>query len=176
MDNRFGKFFNKITDTTVKPGDEAQEANNLRNKLANAVNPLLEEYVNPVLPEAVQLAIPKMTVADDKQYFAGLPEQMGGTMGSIGNAARFAKTKDVFGVKPNPGTVKVVPTAADLAADASKAAMQGKQLKANEISAKFDEMFGAEAAARKADMKKGLITPDGYSSWKQEMMNKIRGM
>lgn len=176
MENRFSNLLNRITDTQVKSGDETRDANNLRNKLADTVNPLLEEYVNPVLPEKIRMAIPKMSVADEKEYFAGLPEQMGGTMGSIGNAARFAKTKDVFGVKPDLGTVKVIPTAADVAADASKAAMQGKQLKANEISAKFDEMFGAEAAARKADMKKGLITPDGYSSWKQEMMNKIRGM
>lgn len=175
--DRFGKFFNKITDTKVNPEDETQMAGNPRNMLADAVNPLLEEYVNPVLPESVQLAIPKMTVADDKRYFENLPEQMGssstGRVGQVG--PRFGKIIQV-GNQAEQGLGKVItkPNAADLYSDLH-AIGQKKTLNAADISSKFDELYGAEAATRKADMKKGLLSPDAYSSWKQEMVNKLRG-
>lgn len=176
--SRFADLLNKVTNTKVQPGDETQEAKNPRNMLANAVNPFLEEYVNPVLPESAQLAIPKMTVADDKQYFDKLPEQMAGaTMGSIQTApaARFGKILQ-FGnqAEQQLGKVAVKPSMADLVDDVAKIG-QKKQLDAASITSKFDELYGAEAAARKADMKKGLVSPDAYSSWKQEMVNKIRG-
>lgn len=117
--SRFGKLFNKVTDTQIRPGDETQDANNLRNKLADSVNPLLEEYVNPSLPENIQLAIPKLSVADEKQYFQELPENMA-AMGMTG-PKRFSK---VFGEKPQGyGTVDLKPTAENIWSDAQNAKM-----------------------------------------------------
>lgn len=169
---KFSKLFNQATDTKVNPGDETTMAKNPRNMLADAVNPLLDEYINPVLPEAVQMAIPKMTVADDKNYFANLPEQMGGaTMGSL---KRFDKLlpQAEQGIA-NFGKVITKPSMADLVDDVSKFG-QKSQLGAVDISSKFNQIYGAEAAARKSNVLKGLISPEAYSSWKQEMMNKIR--
>lgn len=178
MDNEQRKRFAKILNQPdLQPGDETALANNPRNWLADKVNPLLEEYVNPVLPESIQMAIPKMTVADEKNYQANLPEQMAGSaMGSIKTipSQRFGKILQ-FGDEASSGLGKVTvkPTAADLAMDAQKAAMQGKQLKATDVMQRFNEKYGEAAKAQKARFKQeGNLL--GYDSWKQEMLDKIR--
>lgn len=182
----FSKLFNKITDTKINPGDEKELAKNPRNMLADAVNPLLDEYVNPVLPEKIRLAIPKMTVADDKQYFQNLPENMAGaTMGSIktipsqrfGNILHIAndvpenigKVITKPGVQPaNLGTVTTKPSMADLVDDVSKFG-QKKELDAKGILDTFRTQYADEIVKRKAQK-----NPVAYDSWKQEMLDKIR--
>lgn len=176
-DSRFASLLNKITNNKVEDGDEDTLAQNPRNALADFANPLLEKYVNPVLPEKLQMAIPKMTVADDKNFYANLPEQMAGaTMGSIQTipSVRFGNILNIAddGAKAL-GKVTMKPSMADLADDVSK--IGSKPLQAKNIIGDFDSIYGAEAALRKAKMQKGEITPDAYSSWKQEMVNKLRG-
>lgn len=122
MEKRFKKLLGLEPD--IQPGDESQMANNPRNWLADKVNPVLDEYINPVLPESVQFAIPKMTVADEKQYYADLPENMAG-MGSIKQvipSQRFGNIIRVMDEAPKGyGKVTVVPSKADLIAEAQKA-------------------------------------------------------
>lgn len=163
-------------DNPVTQEDETTKANNGRNLLAGAVNPLIQEYVNPILPEGVDLSIPEMTVADQKRYDEALPEQMAGAaMGTINtNPARFGKILQMGeNASQNLGRVKVVPSAADHVADVQK--VMSKPLKANEIATKLQEQYGTELAKRKDLVKQGLLSPDAYQSFKQEMTNKIRG-
>lgn len=163
----------------IQPGDETTLANNPRNALAGYVNPALKG----LLGDDTSIQIPTMTVADEKQYQANLPEQMAGSaMGSIGRvgnqaASRFGKVlmQDTRVPGKGLGTVKNVASAADNAAAKQAASMAAKkELDATGIKRLFDEKYGAEALARKGKIKKGLETMDGYDSWKQEMMNKIR--
>jgi hypothetical protein len=179
----------KMMKPEVSAQDEAQKADNPRNWLADKVNPALDEYINPMLPDSFKLNVPEMTVADEKRYQADLPETMAGAaMGSISaNPARFGKIiqqaekpQNLGKVIMAPeaaqsvGSVKLMPSAADKAADAVKSGMTNKPLKANEVSEKLQSLFGEELMKRKADMKKGLISPDAYNSFKQEMTDKVR--
>ena len=178
MADRFADLLNRVTNNKIEEGDEETLANNPRNALADFANPLLDKYVNPVLPDSMQAQIPKMTVADDKNFYANLPEQMAGaTMGGVQTIASpkgLGKILNIVGDEAqNLGKVTMKPSMADLADDVAKSSTA--QPAAKSIMQKFDDMFGAEASARKAKMQKGEITPDAYSSWKQEMYNKLRG-
>lgn len=173
---RFSDLLNKVTDTTVNPGDEDEMANNPRNALADTVNPYLDKLGIP--------NIPKQTVADDKNFYKNLPEQMAagtmGTVGAIDNAAgntagRFGKI--LMQGEPEAaqalGKVTVKPTTADLVSDVAQFGAK-KGLNATSVSDQVQAQFGPELAKRKADMLKGIITPEAYQSFKQEMTNKFR--
>ena len=152
----------KMINPEITQQDEAQKANNPRNWLAGKVNPALDEYINPILPDSFKLNIPEMTVADQKRYDRDLPENMAGAaMGTI-NA------------KPSLGSVKVVPSAADKAADVAKASMQNKPTKASEVSEKLQSLFGEKLASSKAKVKSGEMAPSAYDIEKQGYLNKIR--
>lgn len=183
MDERRKRFAELLGQAPITPEDQETMANTPRNWLADKVNPLLEQYVNPVLPEAMEMAIPKMTVADEKQYLADLPEMMAGaTMGSV----KARPGANVFGPKPaSGGSVKVIPTAADLAAEKQAAALLegsknvGKVTEANRKY--FKELFGDEAKERlkkaNIDYKQGKsveAVSDDLGSFMSENMAKIR--
>ncbi len=179
----------KMINPEITKEDEAQKANNPRNWLAGKVNPALDEYINPMLPDSFKLNVPEMTVADQKRYDRDLPENMAGAaMGSINAKPNFGKViqqaeaaapslgKVIQKVDaPQPlGKVEVVPSMADRLSDISKEFAPKKQLKANEISEKVQEIYGSELAKRKAAMKKNLLSPEEYGSFKQEMTDKVR--
>lgn len=178
-------------DNPVTQEDETTKANNGRNLLAGAVNPLIQEYVNPILPEGTDLSIPEMTVADQKRYDEALPEQMAGAaMGTINtNPSRFGKILQM-GQKEAPkgfGKVTVIDSAADKAAAKLKEAQQAAAAartnpvapspsgpSAANITKMIEEKIGPELAKRRADMEKGLITPEEFASFKQEQYNQFR--
>lgn len=175
----------------ILPEDETTKANNGRNLLAGAVNPLIQEYVNPILPEGMDLSIPEMTVADQKNFDANLPEQMAGAaMGTINtNPSRFGKILQM-GQKEAPkgfGKVTVIDSAADKAAAKLKEAQQATAAartnpttpapsgpSAANITKMIEDKIGPELAKRRADMEKGLITPEEFASFKQEQFNQFR--
>lgn len=189
MDERRKRFAELLGQAPITPKDQETMANTPRNWLADKVNPLLEQYVNPVLPEALEMAIPKMTVADEKQYLADLPEMMAGaTMGSVKKTRPGA---NVFGPKPEVGTVRVIPTAADKALEKSKEALKEGSKKVGETAqanrARFDELFGPESKERMAEASKSYKQTleeslgkslqeisDELGSFKSEQMGKIR--
>lgn len=77
MANSWLEALKKATDTEVRPGDNQVMASNGRNWLVNTLG-LPTEW--------------RQTVADEKQYLANLPAQMGsGAMGSIRNATNAAQ-------------------------------------------------------------------------------------
>lgn len=179
----------KMINPEISEQDETQKADNPRNWLASKVNPALDEYINPMLPDSFKLNVPEMTVADQKRYDRDLPENMAGAaMGSIStNPARFGKIlqhaekpqalgKVIQKMEtPQPlGKVEVVPSMADRLADVAKEFAPKKQLKANEISNKVQELYGSELLKRKEAMKNNLLSPDAYNSFKQEMTDKVR--
>lgn len=173
---RFSDLLNKATDNTVNPGDEEAMAKNPRNALADTVNPYLEKLGIP--------GVPKMTVADDKNFFANLPETMAaGTMGTVGalenagakTAGRFGKVL-MQGAEPEAaqlGKVVTKPSMADLVDDLNKIG-QKKSLDASNVSQQLEQNYGPALAQKKSDMLKGIISPDAYQSFKQEMANKFR--
>lgn len=146
---RFDKLLNKATDTTIVPGDEDTQAQNPRNALASAVNPLLDQYVNPALPEDYKLNVPTMTVADDKQFFKDLPETMAGaTMGSVKQmdvvpGARFGKILNGL----------------------------GQDIKGMSHSEIMNHPDMLDLLKKKAD----FVHPSQYDNAKQAVINKIKG-
>lgn len=183
--NRFAKLFEK---REVQPGDETTMANNPRNWLADKVNPVLDQYVNPVLPESVQLNIPKMTVADEIDFYNNLPEQMAGSaMGTMKNIGAARPGANVFGTKaPNVGKVQVIETAADKIAGAQgQAFKQGAERfgQLNDLHrARFKELYGPETVARKAELDKAVANgaktvqqaSEELGAFMSEMMAKVR--
>jgi len=178
-DSRFSEIMKKVSKVydPVQPEDETTEAQTARNAIANGVNPLIQKYVNPILPEGTDLSIPKQTVADEKRFAAELPEQIaGGTMGSIKviPSARFGNImQKVVPEVESLGSVVAKPSMQELTEQASKIGMK-KQLDSAGVMQALEQRYGPELAKRKADMKSGLVTPDAYNSFKQEMINKIR--
>jgi hypothetical protein len=163
----------------ILPEDETTKANNPRNALAGAVNPLLNEYVNPILPESMALNIPEMTVADEKNFEANLPEQMAGAaMGSINsNPSRFGKILQM-GQKEAPkglGKVTVIDSAADKAmAKLKQAQSVPRNSPAPDMTRLLEEKLGPELAKRKAEVKQGLITDEAFESFKKQEMDALR--
>ncbi len=179
----------------IEEGDTTTQANNPRNWLAGKVNPMLQN----VLGKDTSIQIPTMTVADEKEWAANLPENMAGAaMGSIGKVGQgFGKVNvietaaDRIAAKNKAngfGSVKVI----DSASDKIRAAQQSKfnEGAANRIldeaatKNRFQELFGKEFAERKAAASK-VIKDSGnlrsvvdeqlqrLDSFKQEMMDKI---
>lgn len=192
-DSRYSKLFTngalsqdkaikriKSLEPEITPEEEVTEASNLRNSLA--------DFANPMLPQGFQ--IPKQTQADEIRNLASIPEQIGQSAGSIREipSQRFGNILQKVGpqAEQNLGKVTVIPEAtqalgkvelkpsmADLAADASKVGMK-KQLNSVQVMQELESRYGQELAKRKEAMKQGLLTPDAYNSFKQEMINKIR--
>lgn len=167
---RFSDLLNKVTDTTVKPGEEDEMANNPRNALADTVNPYLEKIGIP--------GVPKMTVADDKNFYANLPEQMGaGTMGSIEAAgSRFGKLiPEAEKAVSKFGSVKVVPTAADLAYDAAKAKNAiAVPTQAYKVQKALSEGPIADELAKRFELVKvGKLPVEEYNAFKQNMLDRL---
>ena len=68
--------FNEVMDTEIKPGDEQKYNPNFQNWLVDRMN----------LPQNW-----RVNAADEKSFYAGLPEQMGSsTMGSVKKAQQIA--------------------------------------------------------------------------------------
>lgn len=160
MEKRFKKLLN--LDPDIQPGDETTMANNPRNWVADKVNPLIEEYINPVLPKELEFTIPKMTVAEEKQYKADLPEMMAGaTMGSVKPTGRFNKLMP----EQNYGKVTVIPSAADKLADAQKA-----QMARNTAARRYQKEFVDSGLAQK---QKETLSPDEFRAWNLDVINKL---
>lgn len=183
---RFESLFIGGEKPAPSEADKTTMANSPRNWLADKVNPVLDEYVNPVLPEAIKMNIPKMTVAEDKEFYDNLPENMGtsvaGSMKVI-PSARFGKIINIGGREAAPGLGKVAvkDTAQDLAEASMKESMQGKQMESTGIMDTFRKQFvdSGEVAKAKASLEAqfGKGTEEfgkAYNDLLQNFYNTIR--
>ena len=152
-----------------------------------------------VLGKDTSIQIPTMTVADEKEWAANLPENMAGAaMGSIGkvgqslgkvNVIETAADRIAARNKANGfGSVKVIDSAGDKIRAAQNSKMQegaaNRILDEAATKNRFQELFGKEFAERKAAASK-VIKDSGnlrsvvdeqlqrLDSFKQEMMDKI---
>lgn len=171
---------NPQTNTTAE--EEVTVANNPRNWLAGKVNPMLQS----ALGEDTKLQIPEMTVADEKRWAQELPEQMAGQgsmkvipSGRFGNILQMGSNAPKQGL----GKVTVIPSAADKVASKNAANMTTRtELDAAGIQRAFREKYGDELARRKEMWKQQAKDPtigqekatEAFSTWVQEMTNKIR--
>ncbi len=154
----------------LKPGDENVPANNIRNLLVD------------------KLGLPKdwaMSKADEKQWLAGLPEQIGTSAGTVGKVKKLTAAEQIMAQRAAGKTGPLVlKTAQELAEDANKLKFAQRQAPVNLAEQVRNPSTPNPKAARANQLKLDIAqakTPvekqgamDAYNSFMQEMIDTVR--